>query len=555
MPPKDKKRLAFLLGKSLLELTSDEKKEFDALQAKALAENIVLDAAFVAANKDTAEENHVLTGDELGAEVRKAVAAEFAAKGFDAEAIAKSILEKSEKGMTKADMATILADSLKGLSPAKPADNEALITTIVERVKTQQSGLLTTEGLQKALEGFAASQRRAPMGLYPDGSANGGKGAYVEHRQHNLPLGQKQLLNICLGVDMNAGIPEALLKDAIREGEKRVDRLRMGIKSLLTTSGAGTGLEWIPTDLGADLQERLYLESALAQAMVGQEIVMPTDTFKLPLTTTRVEFKVATEAPGSDPASSAPGTGNILFDAKKLLGVAEYSYEAEEDAIIAVLPMLTDNMGKSAASSLEDAVVNGDTSATHQDADTHALTLPPAKLFPGLRKLAIAGSQVVSCATGGISAGNLNAVIKSMGKYGVRPSDLMFIFGPRGFADLRNLPETLTADKTGNPATARILSGQAASIWGSPIIISEHVRENLNALGVQDGVTSTKGTFLCIHRPSWMMGVRRQLLVEQDQNKRQQVKYVIASFRRAFVPKETVSATVPTSVLGYNYTA
>jgi hypothetical protein len=115
-----------------------------------------------------------------------------------------------------------------------------------------------------------------------------------------------------------------------------------------------------------------------------------------------------------------------------------------------------------------------------------------------------------------------------------------------------SLSETLTFDKVGNPDAARILSGTAASIYGIPIIVSDAVREDLNATGVYDGTTTSKGSVFLIHRPSWVVGVRRGFTVEVDVNKLQQVNYVIASFRRDFKAKEALTS-VPSAIVGFNY--
>ena len=58
------------------------------------------------------------------------------------------------------------------------------------------------------------------------------------------------------------------------------------------------------------------------------------------MTTTRPNFYLGTEAPAeslphSGLTESTPGTAEITLDAKKLIGLSEYSYEADEDAIIA----------------------------------------------------------------------------------------------------------------------------------------------------------------------------------------------------------------------------
>jgi hypothetical protein len=394
----------------------------------------------------------------------------------------------------------------------------------------------------------------------------------VEHRSGNLSVAQKQLLNLTMMAapesvfgksgekrpsGMDDGIRANDLKGAIAQGSRAVKSLRDQLiyGKALTTGGSGSGAELVPTDLSSDLQMRMYLDSQLAAALIASEIDMPSDPFKLPLKTSRTEFYTGSEAPGSDPTGSNPGTGNITLDTAKLIGMAEYSYESDEDSIIAILPMLQEDLASGAAFTFESAVLNGDTTATHQDSDFQAIAGHHAKAFKGIRKLALAGSSSLSLATGGVSAANIAAMRKKMLRFGVRSKDLLLIVGPNAYNDIVALTETLTFDKVGNADAARILTGSAASIFGIPIVVSDGVRENLNASGVYDGTTTTKGGIYLVHKPSWVVGVKRGFTVEVDTDKKRQTNAVIASFRRDFKPKETVSATMPLAVFGYNYGA
>ena len=160
---------------------------------------------------------------------------------------------------------------------------------------------------------------------------------------------------------------------------------------------------------------------------------------------------------------------------------------------------------------------------------------------------------IVLFATGGISTDNLLSLKKDMKKFGLRPQDVLIIAGVNGYNDLLALDETLTADLTGNPATARVLSGLAPTILGSRIVTSSRVREDLNADGAYDGTTTTKGSIFMVHRPSWIMGVKRGFTVEIDRDVQKQVNIVVASFRRDFKPMETPSASLPYVVMGRNY--
>jgi hypothetical protein len=115
------------------------------------------------------------------------------------------------------------------------------------------------------------------------------------------------------------------------------------------------------------------------------------------------------------------------------------------------------------------------------------------------------------------------------------------------------MPEVTTVDKLGSTAT--IITGRLPKWRGVPIVTSAAVREDLNASAVYDGITATKGSILLFNRREFILGRRRDFTVEVDRDITKQQHIVVASFRKAFTPRETPSATIPTVGLGYNYTA
>lgn len=564
-----KQYLAGLLAKAAAKttLTADEQSDMDSLKAFAVkelkSENREFDeAAFIT---EFTKEPEAFTQEDLEAAVGKAVTAAFDGKTLKVEDIVsevKKLLPTAGEGLKIEDVEGAIKKHL-----ASPGfDKESLI---IEIKKALPAAGMSKADLDAALSEFAKAQHGPSSHQFP---VFGGSFP-VEHRSGNLSVGGKQLLNLTLmsmpeaslkksGAkrpgDINDGIRDADLSSAIRVGEQAIKALRNQViygQKVITTGGSGSGAELVPTDLSSDLQMRMYLDSQLAAALIASEIDMPSDPFKLPLKTTRTEFFVGAENPGADPTSSNPGTANITLDTAKLIGMAEYSYESDEDAIIAILPMLQEDLASGAAFSFESAVLNGDTTATHMDSDYHAVANHHAKAFKGLRKLCIAGSSTKDLSTGGVSAANIAALRKQLGKFGNRVRDLMLVVGSNAYNDIVALEETLTFDKVGSAEAARILSGSAASIYGIPIVVSEAARENLNASGVYDDTTTTKGGIYLIHKPSWIVGVKRGFTVEVDVDKKRQMNAVIASFRRDFKPRETVSAAMPLAAFGFNYTS
>lgn len=572
---KEKLRLAELKSKNADNLTEDEKKELGALVKKATdlsldIDQIVKDYAPDADGADGADgdDGKSLTSDELATLITDAVKKSIPDNsGVDTDKLVTEIKSAigSNTAPSLAELEAVIVKHVGGTS----IDKAALVAAIKEAMPADKG--VTAEEFKKLFSDFASAIKMPRKTEFGDGRKQ-----LIESRTGNLTVWEKQLLNLCLQnvspsaqeatikaggsipKGINDGIPEQLLKDAAACGDRRIKAMRenalLGGKTL-TTGGVGSGAELVPVDLSSQLQERLYLESQLAMEMMASEIPMPTDPFKLPMVTTRPTFYVGSENPGSDPTASSPGTAQPTLDAKKLIGMSPYSYEADEDSIAAVLNIVMDGLSKGSAAAYESALIEGDDSATHQHSDYHAVANHHAKLFKGFRKYAIAGSVTVDLSTGNINYTNFKAMRKKMNKFGVKPGDLLLICGSMGYNDLVGLDETLTFEKVGNAAAARILTGEAASLAGARIVVSEALREDLNASGVYDGSVTTKGSLLLVHRPSWMVGVRRGFTLEVEVDKKQQVNYVIASFRRAFIPKETPSLALPSVCLGYNNAA
>ena len=181
----------------------------------------------------------------------------------------------------------------------------------------------------------------------------------------------------------------------------------------------------------------------------------------------------------------------------------------------------------------------------------HALGSTDARwAWDGLRKKALAQTTQATTAT---SVANLLAIRAAMGKWGVNPADLVYIVGVSAYHDLIADSNMLTVDKMGPQAT--ILNGMVGSVGGVPVVVSEHVRENLNASGVHDAITATKTYNLCVNRREWAMGQRMALDVQIDDSLYRETfqRVAVAFMREDFQHIGSAAANDDTSI-GYNVT-
>ena len=519
------------------------------------------------------------TAEELAAE-KKAADEKAAADKKAAEEKAKAEKEKSEKDKSNEvglkELQELIGESvrtaIKEVTPEAQHDQitlEGVKTIIAEEFKKLRGDgdkAITKDDVKALVENTIKAQRenlrsepvdpRDPSDATPGTKARGER-MLIEMPyalcKGNLPLHMEQLKNILLHRDLNHGIKES----AITTGRRYEDAMWLGIKQFgakaLTTAGDGTGAEFIPRTLSSELYRRMYLESQLAQAFMATEVQMPTDPYDFPLQTTDPTFYInSVENTEADPSDM--GTSEFTLTTKTLMALVQYSYKVDEDSIIPILPLLQERLAAAAARALEQAIINGDTTATHQDSDiTNAKDV--AKSWKGFRKLALVVTALKSdLSTGGLSRANLLALVKLMGKYGVRTKDLLWIVGPKGWNTLQGLDEVVNFYQRGSVGNY-VAGGPPPAPWGGSIIVSEQARENLNASGVYDGSTTTKGSILVVNRAGFVLGSRRDFMVEVDRNIRSQTHDIVASFRKAFSPVETPSATIATVAAGYNYNA
>lgn len=298
----------------------------------------------------------------------------------------------------------------------------------------------------------------------------------------------------------------------------------------LDVDTAGEGSEWVPTGIGSQLHEKVRAAGKVGPLFA--RVDMPTNPWKWPIEgADATAYRVA--EPTSDSASkvtaSTPGSGAATFDAEIMGGRTLFSRSVEADSIIAILPFVQNKLARAFVDAEEKAIIDGDSDGTHQDSDVSGST-DMRTAWDGLRKKGLAqtshdgGSVTITLAL-------FRALRAKMGKYGLNPSDLAAICSVGVYYDLLGLDEVKTVDKYGPQAT--VLNGELAKLDGIPIVVSEHFREDLNATGVHDGVTTTQTGLAMVNRGEWAIGQRMALDVEVDDSiYRESFQRVVVAFMR-----------------------
>ncbi|HEX6020621.1 MAG TPA: phage major capsid protein [Solirubrobacter sp.] len=317
----------------------------------------------------------------------------------------------------------------------------------------------------------------------------------------------------------------------------------------MDTQTATEGAEFVPRDLSSELIERVNLP-LIVPSLFGV-VNMPTPTFDIPARGVgRVRGGTLAEATADTGQTKAkkitPATRKVTLTAVKFAVEALVSKEETEDSIIPILPFIIEEIVDYMSADREDAIINGDTTGTHQDSDTTSAD-DPRKAWKGLRKWVPAGARV-DAGGDALTTADLLAGRKKMGKYGARPSDLVHIVPMAGYVNLLADTNVQTVDKYGQNAT--VLTGELGRAHGVPVVVSEYSRQDLNASGVYDGTTTTRHSAQTVFTRAFVRGVRRnmttQLLTELYSESDQDA--IIATLREAFTSRfpstETVIAEV-----------
>ena len=447
---------------------------------------------------------------------------EGSASKADLERIVKKYASEQ---LDSADLVEKIAGNLpKGESLSK-ADLTEAFTSAVQGIKVESSHQYPMEQKNLSIE-------------VPFGDSVG-----------NLTVSAKQLLNRLQGKAENADIPESMAKQAQANGRK----------ALSTATGGSNGGNMVNTDLSSAIEVRMFHASPVAALFQAGEIQMPTAAFEIPLVTARPEFKISGGENSSTSTADATFSKCVL-NSKKFIGNTGYSYELDQDSVVAILPMLQEQLALSAAEALEQAIIQtGEANGTGAYAS--------ADLFDaGLAGVSLTTAGVVytgSAQDTGMTQATTDIPLAraAMGIAGINPNELALILSPTAYGEIMRDSNVVTVDKIGDQATIR--NGQLASIFGIPIFVSAKTggagqaalatgaslaATTLSALNVGNYVSPAgkilgfgetggdqdvaRSGFL-VNVNGLKMGVRGGFSIEVDRNIQTQTNVVVASFRRA----------------------
>ena len=328
-------------------------------------------------------------------------------------------------------------------------------------------------------------------------------------------------------------------------------------RAAMDSTTAGSGDELVATLEARELWMDVHLQTLVAPLV--PMINMPSSPFDIPRQLGDVSFYPGTE--NVAPTSTALGTSKTTMTAYELVGQVPYSFTLEEDAVIALLPEIRAGLVRNVAETLDDIILNADTS-TSNNINADGATIAPGNAgkghwllgYDGIIHLPLVDNTTQSNDHGAsVSDDMFNEIRAKLGKYGVRPSQLVWVMDVNTFIRAQSISQFRTMDKLGPNAT--ILTGMLGAIEGIPTIVSEQMRlADTDGKVTAGGNSNDTGRLLIFNRTQWAQGFRRDLSLDVDRDTQKRQTVVTVSFRHALTQRAVARSSATHTAMQFNIT-
>jgi len=428
---------------------------------------------------------------------------------MDPKELEKLLAAASEKAAEKATSAVLAAQEKAAADKLAAEKAEAEFTNKVKAaVEASTTGAETLLAeVEKRLAEQTENSKKALEGLE----------AVIKEKSAELEAIQKSRMSFSTAEKTDADYTEketAYLLSKIMG--KSIENTNFG-KRVIEKAGAHVpSATWeleVSTTLENEVRRRLVVAPTL------RSINMTTNVMTLPVNPEAGYASWVQNAQFGDAggASSGNTTNHVLtpitLNAYKVATREYLALEEEEDAIIALMPVIRDAMVRRVAKSIDKALLIG-AGAGADPVKGLALYDAVSTYNIDIDKATVAGTSFTS---GSVAA--LTSLRKDMGGWGLDPQDLVYFVSTEVYYDLLDDPLFQTMDKVGTHAT--VLTGQIGAIGSSPVLVS----------GEFAAKAATAVAALCVNKNNFLLGNQRGMRIDQDTLVETQRKVLVASMR------------------------
>lgn len=304
------------------------------------------------------------------------------------------------------------------------------------------------------------------------------------------------------------------------------------IKAVSTTSGVEVSSEDFEQVVSTNLERDIELQLVLAPLF--RTLSMTSNTMTMPIMPDAgyAEF-VARGGLGDQTApkgnldmrsatfgdNAGVDLGERTVTTNKLISTSYLGNETQEDAILPILPLIRESMIRSHARSIEQSLLLGNS----------AQGVYTSGIYDGLTEMAVDASTNLDdgasgyAATDAVTAKDLFTLRKSMGKYGHRPDDVVYIVSLDAYYNLIEDAEFEDVNLVGSAATK--LRGEVGQVYGTRVIVCDEFPAK--AADAYNAV--------CVNVRNYLRPVLRGIRLESQYLVKEQHNVLVATQRVGFI--------------------
>ena len=197
----------------------------------------------------------------------------------------------------------------------------------------------------------------------------------------------------------------------------------------------------------------------------------------------------------------------VILNAYRLISSTFMDNEVDEQVLINLMPLLVEGVARAHGRAVENAILNGNSSA-------------PAGLADFAAAATLSGTDNMDISDGDLlTTGNLLTARKAMGKYGLNPADVTYIVSSASYYDLLSDSGFQTLDEVGSDLAIKV-TGTIGAVFGSPVVVSEEFPAD-----------NTNGNMAAcaVYARNYVIPRLRGVQVEQDYEVMNQRRVIVAT--------------------------
>jgi len=421
-----------------------------------------------------------------------AKAAEQTAKAL-AEQQAKAAAEKAAAEKVQAELDARIKAAVAAVTPSETGA-EKLLAEVEKRLQdTQAESKKALEGLEAALKEKAAELEAIQKSRMQFGDPQGAKGMEYADKEKAVLLAKMAGKSL----------------ESTKFGREMVQKYGAHVPS------ATWELE-VSLNMEAELRRRLVV------APLFRNIAMQTNVMTIPVnpeagTATWVTNAQFGAVPGSLGAAGASAGASqthalkeITLNAYKVATNEYTAYEEEEDALLAIMPVIRDGMIRRVARAVDRAFLRG--AGSGSDPVTGLVARDASSAYT----LDISDATKATVAT-------LRNLRRDIGVWGLDPAEVVYIVSQDVYYDLLDDSVFQTMNQVGPQAT--LLTGQIGTIGNSPVIVSGEFADK----------GAGEAAAIAVAPANFLVGSQRGLRIDTQELVETQRRVMVASLRTGMV--------------------